>query len=61
MSRNQTTPMVATIILNYFLYPFCDCCLIALGFVAVAIADYLCHIKKKKKKTQNQLAIIGIF
>ena len=50
MSRNQTTPMVATIILNYFLYPFCDCCLIALGFVAVAIADYLCHIKKKKKK-----------
>ena len=29
-----------------FLYMFCDCCMIALGSVAVAIADYLCHIKK---------------
>ena len=36
---------------------FCDCCMIALSSMAIAIANYLCHIKKKK----NQKIIMGVF
>ena len=33
---------------------FCDCCMIALSSMAIAIANYLCHIKKKKSKNNHR-------